>query len=321
MGAFSFTKKKKKLKLHKRAELAAKPEGYRVPWSDMKSPLKIRFDDHDERRNGMKFCQLQMDDGEIRPVIIQEDFWRGLTGDAPQVVVDDLAAKWGDELPHDEIRKEIQEHLEAHHKYKVILQPAETEDRVTVGMIPTSWAGMLILDLYARANNVDMLLDSEADLVVSGYDLFARGVLDQHCRFNQEILQPSPEDRQEFADIFDLLESGNATKEANRQAQRIQMFAYDDYLNEFAGRADQHPNPDFKGHLEHNIRAVRTWMAEQMIELGAMPEGTTVVIVNRETGEVEHLVGPEAPLTDEFLDENLKAIEKEMEAASKREVA
>ena len=108
----------------------------------------------------MKFARLQMDDGEIRPVIIQEGFWRGLTGDAPQVVVDDLAAKWGDELPHDEIRKEIQKHLEAHHKCKVILPRAETDDRVvTVEMIPTSWTGMLVLDLYVRANKIKMWLD------------------------------------------------------------------------------------------------------------------------------------------------------------------
>jgi hypothetical protein len=321
MGAFSF-KKKKRLKLHKRAELAAKPEGYRVPWSDTKSPLKIRFDDHDERRNGMKFARLQMDDGEIRPVIIQEGFWRGLTGDAPQVVVDDLAAKWGDELPHDEIRKEIQKHLEAHHKCKVILPPAETDDRVvTVEMIPTSWTGMLVLDLYVRANKIKMWLDAEADLCLSGYDLFARGVLDEDCMFNREPLQPSPEDRQEFADIFDLLEEGNATKEANKQAQRLLMFTYEGYLNECVREGFTHPNPDFKGHLENNLRAVRTWRAERMIELGNLPEGTTVAIVNPETGEVEHLMGPEAPLTGEFLEKNLKEIEKEMDAASKREVA
>ncbi len=333
MGVFTFKKKKKKLKLRKRAELA-QPEGYRVPWSDTKSPLKIRFDDHDERRNGMKFARLQMDDGEIRPVIIKEGFWRCLTGDAPQDIVDNIAADYaaanpGDEFPGDEIRKWIQERLESENECKVILPPAETDDRVvTVEMIPTSWVAMLTLDLYVRANQVKMWLDYEADLVLSGYDLFARGVLDEDCFFNREPLQPSPEHRQEFAAIFDLLDHGNAIREANKQAQHILMFVYDDYLNEFAGRADQHPNPDFKAHLVNNISAVRQWMAEQIIEFGNLPEGTSLALVNRETGEVD-LLGPEAPLmTDEFfqkhskdLEKEMEAAEKEMEAASKREVA
>jgi hypothetical protein len=289
MGAFSF-KKKKRLKLHKRAELAAKPEGYRVPWSDTKSPLKIRFDDHDERRNGMKFARLQMDDGEIRPVIIQEGFWRCLTGDAPQDFVDRIAADYtalnpSDEFAHDAIRKVIQERLESQNECKVILPPRpqpDDEDHCYVELMPTNWTGMLVLDLYARANEVYMWLDPEADLCLSGYDLFARGVLDEDCFFNRDPLQPSPEDRQEFAAIFDLLDHGNAMKEANKQAQRLLMFTYEGYLSKFAGRADQHPNPDLKGHLEHNLRAVRQWMAEQMIERDNLPEGTTVAFVNPE---------------------------------------
>jgi hypothetical protein len=320
MGAFSF-KKKKKLKLRKREELA-KPEGYRVPWSDTMSPLKIGFEDCDPHRNGMKFIQMQLDDGSIDSVIFQEGLWRCLTGDAPQELVDRIAAEFavqypdGGELPHDdEIRAWIQQGLESHYEGKVILPPSHG----LVELMPTTWTVMLVLDLYGRANELDMTIDGEADLVVSGYELFARGVLDQYCTFKRKPLEPSPEDRKEFADFFDLLEGGNATQEANKQALRIMMPAYDAYLSEFASRADEHPNPDFKAHLENNIRAVRTWMVERMIELGNIPEGTTVGIVNRETGEVENLVGP-AP-TDEWLEKNAKQIQKQMDAQRKREVA
>jgi hypothetical protein len=232
MGAFSFRKFKKKPRLHKRDPLAAKPAGYRLPWSDKHSPLRIRFEDRDEHCQGMKFARLLSEDGSTHPMILPEELWRAMTGDAPQGVVDAALIDYP-ELSPDDIRQQIQAALEARHKCSVMVPqppPLAPHHDCTVEMIMTSWTGMLYLDLYARVNKVPIWLDAEADLVISGYELFERGVMDENCMFNMEPMQPTPEQRQEFADIFDLIDSGNAMKEANKRAHRKLMFVYHSYL-------------------------------------------------------------------------------------------
>jgi hypothetical protein len=288
MSTFSFRKLKnparKKPRLHKRPPLATQPAGYRVPFSDEHSPLRIIFVDDDEHRAGMKFAQLLSEDGSVRPLIIKEEVWLGLTGDATQDVVDEALIAFPEFSPG-EIRQQIQAALESHNKCKVILPHPQPEGRCTVEMIVTNWIEMLYVDLYVRTNKVRMWLDAEADLAISGYELFARGVLDKDCILHKDPMQPTPEQRGEYADLFDLIDCGNAKKEANKRAQRTLMFVYEHYLYE---HADATPSAaeliTFGPSLQHNLHAVHTWMAEQMMNSGIIRDGMNVARVDGRSG-------------------------------------
>src|ERR1022692_109589 len=63
MGA---RKIKKKLRLHKAAPVPPKSAGYRTPFNDDQSPLRIAFDDHDEARGDLKLANIRGIDGNYR---------------------------------------------------------------------------------------------------------------------------------------------------------------------------------------------------------------------------------------------------------------
>ena|ERR1039457_106818 len=310
MSSFKFKRFKsifkKKPHYHKAAPLPPTPEGYRLPWSDYLSPLKIVFVDHDEARGGMKFAELvSTEDKPNRFLILDEDVYDGLNGNAPQNVVDEFrssvekCAEWTDA----EIREHIKSLASDVNKYTIRARGPQPEGAHCVELMPTHWIEMLIIQLYASANNIPIGYDEDADVVISGYDLFARGAMNKSCKLVKSVTQPSTEQRAEFAYIFDLIEGEDrAIGEANKRAMHLLMREYERNLEDTITANTPHPDHmNYWPAMAHHLRAVRTWIAEQVLDAANLP-GTDacMVRVDKTTGAIS-VYGNEAGI-DKLID-------------------
>jgi hypothetical protein len=255
--------------------------------------LKIVFVDHDEARGGMKFAELVFieEDRPNRFMILDEDVYDGLSGNAPQNVVDDFRSSVKDcaELTDAEIRQYIKSGADGVNQCAIRERGPQPEGAHCVELVPVLWIEMLIIQLYAANNNIPIGYDEDADVVISGYDLFAHGALNKYCQLVKSTTQPSSEQRAELADIFDLIEGEDrAIGEANKRAMRLLMQEYERNLEDTITANTPHPDHfNYWPAMAHHLRAVRTWIAEQVLDDANLP-GTDacMVRVDKTTGAI-----------------------------------
>jgi hypothetical protein len=123
--------------------------------------------------------------------------------------------------------------------------------------------------------------------------------LGQWCQFTTGALEPTPEEGEEFADIFisrdRMLPSElEGTMEVN--ARHLVLCNYLDLLQAAADDPAPDAPPSFAPCLAHNILFTERWFAKQMAEetLHEAGEIAHVVKINPETGEVQTVLGDDA---------------------------
>jgi hypothetical protein len=298
MGA---RKIKKKLRLHKAAPVPPKSAGYRTPFNDDQSPLRIAFDDHDEARGDLKLANIRGIDGNYRQRLIPEGYYDLLHGKLSQELMDFHRAETGSDTNAEEMRATAEKMIGG----MLSAIPDFGDGKHPVELIRTTWIGMLKLCLWCQRNDVNIFFDAEADLIVSGYQLFKRGYMDQRCNM-LGVDALTDEERKEHACVFDLMTKHSSQDDmmaANRNAQQLMMPSYANFLHHYESTEPPAEWVEFCPNLLHNLRAVKTWFAEQAYEHmrteqglpEELPEGFTVSVIDRETGEMETLLGPELP--------------------------
>jgi hypothetical protein len=281
---------KKKPNYHKAAPLPPKPEGYRLPWSDYRSPMKIVFVDHDPTRNGMKFAEMVDADAKTFPMIIAEDMYAAMIGNAPQNIVDKFREDFPELEDDADARQFIQDAMEHHNQCFIKQRDPEPDGRHTVELASINWIEMLLVELYCGRTNVEMGFDEDADIAVSRYDLYARGALSKFCGWDRIETTPTAEQRVgPVADIFDLCEGEDrAINEANKRAMRLLMPHYEMGLVEAIEKRSYPGDTHYYDSLAHNLHAVRTWIAAQILDHANMPgKDACMVRVDPTTGRIE----------------------------------
>jgi hypothetical protein len=282
---------------------------WRQPFDDKRSPFRISFGENDPSRGGMKLVRVQKVDGSLAERIVVETMADALAGNPPAQMVADCRKHLErcQRMSDCEIAsalKDVAETLAGGILY-IDANPinralANDPAAHTVFCLRLSYARTLTLLLWLCHNpDVPWRLDGAADWSVSGYQLFHAGILDECCQFTPGALNPTPEDIEDFPEMFggrDRMPQGASVDNMAVNARHIVLCSYLDLLQEAADHPAIDAPASFAPCLAHSILFTERWFAKQMAEAISHETGEIahVVKINTETGEVQPVLGDEA---------------------------
>lgn len=257
----------------------------------------------------MKVIRIQKVDGSLAEYIVKETLADALAGSpSAQMIADcreQLECSQG--MSDREIAAYLREageavvngilHIDANPINRAAAGDPDAHDVISLRL---SYALTHALLLWLSRNpDIPWHLDGDADWCVSGYRLFHAGVLDQRCRFTPGILNPTPEEVEDFPDIFISPARMPQSELADTMEVNARHLVLRNYLDLMQEAAD-HPAADapasFVLCLAHNILFTERWLVKQIAEatLHDAGEMVHVVKINAETGEVQTVLGDDA---------------------------
>jgi hypothetical protein len=288
--------------------LAPPPIEWREPFDDYGSPLRITFSDSDLSRNGMKFVLIQKVDGSLAQHVVEETMADALAGNPTERMISDFRDHL--ERSQEMSDREIAAHLKdaAEEAVSGILYVdatpigrAHSDDPATqdVVCLCLSYLRTVMLLLWLKRNpEFSGHFDADADWNISGYELFHAGMLDQQCGFTPGTWNPTPEEVEQFPDIFvgrDRMPQGESADKIEANARHLVLSYYLDRLQEVADHPPTDAPPWFALCLAHHILFTERWFANQMAAAISRETGEPahLVKINTDTGQVQSILGGE----------------------------